>query len=87
LRKHRLNPSKVMLLLLYGNYQFVHSGEEPGKVLVEIGPFARLIRVPNSRLKEYLEWLNHWSYISNLEFSYGKASFEITPPTRFAQVS
>lgn len=50
---------------------------------MRIGEFARLIRVPNSRLKSYLEWLSYWGFISDLEFTHGRAEFKITFPPLF----
>lgn len=76
--KHRLNPSKVLISILYGSYSSVHN--EEGDVRIEIGPFARLIRVPNSRLKEYLAWLASWDYISNLETNKKYATFTVSRP-------
>ena len=44
------------------------------------GPMARFVRVPNSRLREYLQWLEDWNYIEELDFSYGKSTFKVVPP-------
>jgi len=79
-RKHRLNPFKVLCVLLYGECSFV-TWTELGIVEVRNGPFARLLRVPNYRLKEYLEWLAHWSYITELDTdTYGISTFRISIP-------
>lgn len=88
IRKHRLNPNKVMVLLLYGSYGCVTSASgRVGHLKMKIGEFARLIRVPNSRLREYLEWLNHWEFITDLQLSHGEAVFQVTPPALFMEES
>ena len=76
--KHRLNPSKVMLALLYGSYSSIQN--DGGLISMDIGPFARLLRVPNSRLKEYLTWLEKWEYLSNLKLNQTTAKFCIKQP-------
>lgn len=77
-RKHRLNPFKVLCLLLYGEFDFMTY--QDGATHVEVGPFARHIRVKNDRFKEYLQWLETYGYITDLELGYGVAQFRISPP-------
>lgn len=79
-RRHRLNPFKVLCLVLYGNYEFLLVGQD-GLISIENSPFARILRVPNCRLREYLEWLAHWGYIRDLDTdTYGISKFRVTPP-------
>ena len=83
-RRHRLNPFKLLCLVLYGDYDFVSWAAE-GQVELRNGPMARLMRVPNSRLKEYLEWLSHWNYIESLETDeYGVSRFQVNVPARWS---
>ena len=84
-RKHRLNPFKVLCLLLYGDYDFVR-WTDTGHIEIDNGPFARHLRVPNHRLKEYLEWLAHWDYILELDTdNYGVSTFKVVIPEKLVQ--
>jgi hypothetical protein len=66
--------------MIWGRYSYV---EWMGNTIeVEIGPMARLLRVPNSRLKEYLQWLETNGYIESLIFTRGRASMDINLPDR-----
>jgi len=77
-RRHRQLPFKVMCLLLYGDCDFITW--DGTRVEVINGPLARTLRVPNSRLREYLEYLQVWDYIEELDFSYGRSTFRVCPP-------
>lgn len=80
LPKHRLNPFKVLCLLLYGTYDFVSwNGLEAE---IQVGPFARHIRVKNDRFKEYLQWLETYGYVLDLKLGYGVARLRVLPPER-----
>jgi len=84
-RKTRLNPMKLQCLLLYGSYSFVEYHGQ-GRLSFPIGQFARLLRVKNSHLKEYLEWLEERQLIESLEFSsapYASASCTVRCPPLF----
>jgi hypothetical protein len=81
IRRHKLNPFKVMMVLLYEDHPYI--SWDNTQVLVKNGPMARRLKVPNSRLREYFEWLDHWKYIHDLSFSHGKSQFKITKPPQF----
>lgn len=85
IRRHKLNPFKVMMVLLYESHDYIRWSDS--RVTVLNGPLARRLKVPNSRLREYFEWLAHWEYISDLEFSYGKSQFQIQMPPQLTNLT
>lgn len=80
LPSRKLHPFKLLVLLIYGTYSNVQWRE--GSVKMKIGPMARLIGVPNSRLKEYLSDLARMGYLQDLDLGYGVATFTIRLPPR-----
>ena len=74
-RRDRLNPYKILCILLYQARPDVVWQEDI--VLIKTGPFARSLRVPSSRLREYLSWLEEYGFISDLQLKYGRAIFAI----------
>lgn len=85
IRRHKLNPFKVMMVLLYESHDYIRWSDK--RVTVRNGPLARRLKVPNSRLREYFEWLAHWNYIEGLTFVYGKSSFEIVIPPQLESLT
>jgi len=79
-RRDRLNPYRIMCLLLYSDHDCVTWHNKEGRVTVQAGPFARILRVPSSRLREYLSWLEQYGFIDELSFKYGESSFKIRMP-------
>lgn len=81
-RQRRLTPFKLLTFILYGDFEFIHwSSTEI--VTVQIGPMARLLGIPNYRIRDYLRWLAEFGYLENLELSYGKAISRIARPTPY----
>lgn len=66
--RHRLNPYKILILLLYADVSpITHLGFTPeGGVRLAIGTggFARLLRVSTGRLHEYFQWLEGCGYLT-----------------------
>lgn len=65
-RKTRLNPSKLLVLLMFGSYPYVEvtslsSGSK--KLTLTIGKFAKLMRVRNAHIVEYCQWLEQMNFI------------------------
>ena len=85
IRRHKLNPFKVMMVLLYEEHPYISWDGQV--VTVKNGPLARRLKVPNSRLREYFEWLHHWKYIDSLSFVYGQSSFSIVLPPQLANLT
>lgn len=67
IRKNRLNPFKVLCTLLYSDLEYIHWDKLTCRV--PVGKLARQLRVPNSRLKEYFAWLEHWRYLRDVDTS------------------
>lgn len=67
-----------MTLLLYGHYDYVEVAPG-GLVHVSIGPFARLLRTKNDRLREYFDWLAQFNYLQDLKHYRGYVTFRVTP--------
>lgn len=89
-RKTRLNPSKLLVLLLYGTYPYLDVKDfsnNSKKLILDVGKFARLLRVRNSDIVEYLTWLEQMSFITIIEVSNKKATVIITLPTLFIPVN
>lgn len=88
-RKARLNPSKLLVLLLYGTYPYMKVEEvEEGlkEVTLEIGPFARLLRVKNAHIIEYVEWLEEMNFLSIIAKNKGSLTVALETPTLFRDV-
>jgi hypothetical protein len=62
--RHRLNPYKVLAILLYSRVAPVIRLGGEGQVVVRIGPLARLLHVPNARLHEYIKWLEKHNFLT-----------------------
>lgn len=73
-----------MMVLLYEQHPYINWSDK--RVVVRNGPLARRLKVPNSRLREYFEWLAHWKYIDKLKFEYGKSTFEVVMPPQLASL-
>ena len=84
LPRHKFNPFKIMCVLLYGDHPFIRWDQD--RVVLGNGSMARLFKVPNSRMREYLEWLEKMGYITELEFSYGKSEFRIVIPPQLSNL-
>ena len=76
-RRDRLNPYKILCILLYAQSRPDIVWQDD-VVLLKTGPFARSLRVPSSRLREYLRWLEQCGFISDLQLEYGRAIFAVT---------
>jgi hypothetical protein len=68
-----------MTLLLYGHYDYIVPASG-GLVHVQIGPFARLLRMKNSQLKEHLSWLAGQGYLLELVHYTGYCTFRVAQP-------
>ena len=85
-RQHRLNPSKLLVLFLYGDYPYMsveHKSDDVKKVTIRIGGFAKLMRVRNSHILEYLEWLEQMGFITITGVTKKTATLVLSPPTLF----
>ena len=87
-RQQRLNPSKLLVLLLYGTYPYCDVtafGEDAKKLTLKVGKFARLMRVRNSNIVEYLQWLDEMGFITVVEASAKEATVILCTPTLFSR--
>lgn len=77
--KTRLHPFRVLALLLYGEQEYIINR---GNCMVEarVGPMARALRVPNYRLKEYVDWLQKADYVSDITHSNGSFTVKLKKP-------
>jgi hypothetical protein len=76
----RLAPTKILSLLQFGDYPWLRS-KSGGRLSVEFGPMARDMRVSKDRLREHLEWLHQYGYLSELSLGRGEAELRLaTPP-------
>ena len=75
----KLHPFRGLVLLLYGSYSYVE-WLGPQQVRVRIGPFAKLLRVSNDRMREYLTELQSMRYIGGLTHEFAYATLRIIPP-------
>jgi len=66
-------------MLLYGEYAFV-SVIGAGQRQLHIGPMARLLRIPNSRVRDYLEFLKARDLLIDLAFTRGLATLTLKFP-------
>lgn len=88
-RKHRLNPMKLLTLLLYGDYPYLeYLGSQPsGAARISIKPvsFAKLLRVRTSHIHEYLEWLESQSYIDLISAEKQAVTLVVNRPRLFRE--
>jgi hypothetical protein len=85
-RKNRLNPSKLLVLLLYGTYPYldVESTEGSSKRLtMHVGKFAKLMRVRNAHIIEYLGWLEQMNFITIVNQDRYTITIVLDTPTLF----
>lgn len=80
IRRHRQNPMKVLVILLYARHTWI-TNQGGGRVKVSLAPLSRLLRVPSSRLREYLEWLEQLGYLEELRIARTTATVTIRRPT------
>jgi hypothetical protein len=65
-RKKRLNPSKLLVLLLYGTYPYLEVEAIDGvskRLTLHIGKFAKLMRVRKEHIQEYVSWLETMGFL------------------------
>jgi len=86
-RQQRLNPSKLLVLLLYGHYPYMETEtrkeSDIKRVTIKIGGFARLMRVRNAHIVEYLEWLEQMGFLTITKRTKRTATLIIEEPTLF----
>jgi len=85
-RQQRLNPSKLLVLLMYGTYSYLEVTTVDGetkKLVLDIGKFARLMRVKKIHIAEYLEWLDDMNFLSLTNITDKKATVLLTVPLLF----
>lgn len=86
-RKKRLNPSKLLVLLLYGTYPYLDVetlGPGSKRLTLDIGRFARLMRVKNAHIGEYLQWLEEMGYLTITGCTEKHISVVMETPTLFS---
>jgi hypothetical protein len=82
--RHRLNPYKVLAILLYSRVAPVIRLGGEGQVVVRIGPLARLLHVPNARLHEYIKWLEKHNFLTvTSDLAPGELALQVNPPSLF----
>lgn len=87
-RKHRLNPSKLLVMLLYGTYPYLEvEDEKPNskQLRLEVGKFGRLMRVKNAHIREYVQWLENMGYLTQISSGDTHISIILSKPTLFSQ--
>jgi hypothetical protein len=78
--RHRLNPFKVLVLLLYGDYSWLRRGPD-GTVSFRNSDMCRILRVSSSRFREYLTWLHTGRYISEFSMTpMGRSTLRLRAP-------
>jgi hypothetical protein len=85
-RKTRLNPSKLLVLLLYGTYPYLDVEAVDGgskRLTMTIGKFANLMRVRKDHIMEYLAWLEEMNFITIIKKSKDKTTLILDTPTLF----
>lgn len=86
-RQHRLNPSKLLVLLLYGSYPYLETDSQPDsdvkRVTLKIGGFAKLMRVRNAHIVEYLDWLEQMGFLTVTKRTKRTATVIIEEPLLF----
>ncbi len=76
----RLAPFKILSLLLYGEYPWLHPDAE-GLIRLELSQMARDMRLTRERCREQLTWLHTHGYLRELELGHGWATIRLqTPP-------
>lgn len=87
-RKSRLNPSKLLVMLLYGSYPYLeveYLSNDSRCLTLEIGKFARLMRVKNAHISEYLQWLEEMGFLTITACSPRTISVVLTKPQLFME--
>lgn len=87
-RKNRLNPSKLLVLLMYGTYPYLdvtHIDKDSKQLCLDIGGFGRLLRVKNQHIVEYLVWLESMNYITILSKDNKKVTIVLDMPLLFRE--
>lgn len=80
--KNRLQPYKLLALLLYGNYEWA-VWRSPDTVEVKTGPLSRLIGVSYGKLREHIDWLVARGYLTYAATDHGKGLLVVRrPPDR-----
>lgn len=77
----KMHPFRILVMVLYSNADWV-TNDEYGRVTVQTSPLARVIRVTNTKLRDYFIWLEEVGYLKNLVLSYGTIQFSIQPPRK-----
>jgi hypothetical protein len=88
-RQHRLNPSKLLVLLLYGTYPYctvTALDDNRRQLTLEVGPFGRLMRVKNIHILEYLEWLESMNFITITSSDSKTVTIVIDTPLLFREL-
>jgi hypothetical protein len=75
---NKINPYKILVLLLYGTYDFVKW--DCDLCTGRTNQLARLIRKPTHRVRDYLRWLADRGYIQDLQLDWGKFKFKQPTP-------
>ena len=87
-RKSRLNPSKLLVMLLYGTYPYLEVGylsNDSRCLTLEVGKFARLMRVKNIHITEYLQWLEEMGFLTITACSPRTISVVLSKPGLFVE--
>lgn len=64
---------------MFGDYPWLQS-KTRGLLSLSLGDMARDMRVSRSRLREQLEWLAEWNYVTELTFQGRSASLRLSTP-------
>jgi hypothetical protein len=82
--KTKLHPFRVLALLLYSQQDYlVRLGEDT--VEVRVGPLARSLRVPNYRLKGYVDWLKRAGYLEEVTHEIGYFTARLKYPRNISK--
>lgn len=77
----KLQPYRLLTCILYGDYSFVE-WKSSTRVKIRNGAFSRMLRVSNSKVREYLRYLQDLGYFSDLNTDHGWAEFTVRFPPR-----
>lgn len=80
--KNRLVASKVVVLLLYGSFEWLERKAD-GLIQVRLGPLARAVRISSVRLRETLSHLRSLGLILEIDLAYNKALIRLRKPPTF----
>ena len=88
-RKTRLNPSKLLVLLMFGSYPYVQvkpldNGSR--KLSVTIGKFAKIMRVRNAHIVEYCQWLEKMNFVDILSIDETTIELIMYIPPLFVEI-